>query len=185
MKNILSLFIGRMKWISLGVVGSVILLSIIFAYSASNTISPTYAMDEIIDVTPGIPVPPECAGMTFTNILYGVNGTNQPDLIFAGSSAAVINGNGGNDCIVGSDYGDNLSGGAGNDVILGRGGSDVLSGGNGSDTLYGGDGDDILAGENHQDYLYGEEGADILDGGNHRDTCDMGPGGYLEVSCEL
>ncbi len=101
------------------------------------------------------PTPPECAGMTFAEVIVGTEGD---DTIRAGNGRTLVFGLGGNDTIYG---------GNGKDCLVGGDGDDILVGGNGKDVLLGGEGDDTL---------YGGGDADVIDGGNGRDLLDGGPG---------
>ena len=91
--------------------------------------------------TPSPAVPPECAGMTFTQVIVGTAGD---DHIRAGNGGA---------------------------LVFGLGGNDTIEGGNGKDCLAGGPGEDTLIGGNGKDVLLSGEGSDHLDGGNGKDTC--------------
>lgn len=132
-------------------------------------------------------VPPECANMTFDNVIEGTAasdnlvGTPNRDLILAKGGSDYVDGKGGNDCIVGGNGSDYLLGGGGNDVLLGGAGSDALSGGNGDDKLYGGDGSDSLEGNAGDDYLNGQAGSDFANGGANTDTCIA----EAKTQCEL
>ncbi len=97
---------------------------------------------------PTPPIPTECRGMTFAQVIVGTDGD---DVIHAGNGGA---------------------------LVFGSGGDDAISGGNGKDCLVGGDGDDTLYGANGRDVLLGGEGNDACDGGAGTDLlidCESGP----------
>jgi len=143
--------------------------------------------------------PPECAGMTFDNVIVGsagpdnLTGTNKSDFIFGGGGDDVIDGGNSNDCIDGGDGDDTITGGNGNDVLLGGAGEDEINGDNGGDRIFGGEGNDTLYGDNAKDGVSGNGGNDYIDGGNGSDTIDGGSGsdtcvagiGDVLVGCEL
>ncbi|MHB8891845.1 MAG: signal peptidase I [Candidatus Limnocylindrales bacterium] len=117
------------------------------------------------------PTPPECAGMTFSEVIVGTEGD---DVIVAGNGGALVFGLGGNDT---------LSGGNGKDCIVGGDGNDTLVGGNGKDVLLGGEGNDTLHGDGDGDVLEGGNGKDLLNGGDDTDTC-YGTSKDVFVGCE-
>ncbi len=135
-----------------------------------------------VRVSTGVFAPPECAGMTFDNVITGTAGNDEitvsgstHDLIFGLGGNDKIDGGNGPDCIVGGEGDDELKGGNGDDVILGGPGNDEIEGGNGNDRLYGGDGDDEIE---------GEKGNDAIDGGPGRDDCEGGQGNDTTSNCE-
>jgi Ca2+-binding RTX toxin-like protein len=97
-----------------------------------------------------------------------IGGSNDNDLIFAGSGNDVIAALGGNDVALGL---------AGNDVIDGGAGNDVAVGGAGSDTLRGGLGTDRLGGGADRDRIHGGDGTDYIYGGNETTSGDSWLGG--------
>ena len=121
--------------------------------------------------TPTPPTPPECAGMTFAQVIVGTEGN---DTIHAGNGGALVFGLGGDDTIYGGNGKDCLVGGPGNDTLVGGNGKDVLLGGEGNDTLSGGGDGDVLEGGN---------GKDVLDGGDGNDAC-YGTSKDTFISCE-
>jgi Ca2+-binding RTX toxin-like protein len=138
-----------------------LLVSISLAAATSNDIPVTALEDTVIPIDFGQFAPPECAGMTFANVIRGnddIQGSDSNDLIFSVSGNNKVYGNGGNDCIVGGDGNEHIFGGDGNDVLLGGAGNDHLEGGNGNDTLWGGSGNDQLDGEDGEDTCWGEDG---------------------------
>ncbi len=118
----------------------------------------TVTVGPFVNPTPP-PTPPECAGMTFAQVIVGTSGD---DTIHAGNGGALIFGLGGNDTIYG---------GNGKDCLVGGDGNDLLAGGNGKDVLLGGDGDDVLHGGGDNDVAEGGNGKDSLDGGDGTDVC--------------
>lgn len=124
----------------------------------------------------------------YVNIILGnddsttLNGTNNPDIIFAEAGNDTVNAGNGNDKIYGGDGNDRLNAGSGNDVAYGGAGNDELYGDvgddtlNGDDILYGSEGNDALDGGEGNDALYGENGNDTLSGGTGDDILDGGAG---------
>lgn len=125
--------------------------------------------------------PPECAGMTFSNIREGTSGD---DLLHGTNEADLIFGYGGNDTIYGANQHDCLVGGPGDDVLDGGNGKDVLIGGTGRDTFDSGTGKDTLYGGPDDDMLLGRNAPDLLDGGAGFDTCTGGTGPDGILNCE-
>lgn len=130
-----------------------------------------------------------CNGLPATIIGDDTNntldGTDGPDVIFAGGGNDLVNGRGGDDVICGGDGNDSLIGGDGNDWLAGEAGDDGLGGGAGDDVLLGGDGQDTVAGGdgndeadggNDDDAVRGDAGQDIVRGGAGSDELDGGPG---------
>lgn len=118
------------------------------------------------------PVPSECSGMTFGQVIVGTPGD---DRFVAANGGALIFGLGGDDT---------LEGGNGKDCLVGGDGDDTLSGGNGKDVLLGGEGDDRLSGGGDDDTIGGANGRDLLDGGPGIDACDGGRGKDELIGCE-
>lgn len=126
------------------------------------TPSPTPSATPTATPTPSVsppPLPRECAGMTFAEILVGTAGD---DVIIAGNGGALVFGLGGNDT---------LRGGNGKDCLVGGDGDDIAVGGNGRDVLLGGAGNDALHGESDDDVVAGGNGRDLIDGGAGSDAC--------------
>lgn len=121
------------KTISLGItlLLTLILLSVVGAFAASNTVPFTRLDDDSNAITANDLKPSECSGINVSGV-YVVSGfgggSGGNDLILGTSSGDIIFGFGGDDCIVA---------GGGNDFILGGGGTDVCNGGAGSDTAFG------------------------------------------------
>ena len=141
----------RYRWILLGIVvglGLLILVPVLTAFTASNTVSSSRADKNSIGLGVNEVQPPECVGLGLTNIVdigAGQTGTGANDLIL---------GTPGNDT--------NIRGGAGNDCILGGGGNDRrlfiffwIPG------LFGEDGDDVLIGGPGLDACFGGAGNDL------------------------
>lgn len=85
-----------------------------------------------IALTPDILLNSVFRAITGQNVL---DGTENRDILFGGSTAITINAFGGNDMLAGSPAsGDFLNGGAGDDLLVFTGGEDTFSGGSGSDT---------------------------------------------------
>ncbi|MGD8457075.1 MAG: hypothetical protein PVF83_11875 [Anaerolineales bacterium] len=115
----------------------VIISTVGFAYSASNTVFPSQLADEIIYTSANDFKPPECAGLMLDRF----------DPKDAGSYGALVLGTAGNDNLDGDNStGDCIVGGAGNDKLQGKGGDDILIGGDGDDSLDGGQDTDICYG---------------------------------------
>jgi len=112
------------------------------------------------------PIPEECQGMTFSQVIVGTDGD---DTIHAGNGGALVFGLGGNDTIYGGNGKDCLVGGLGDDTLVGGNGKDVLLGGDGNDTLHGGGDEDVIEGGNGKDQIDGGDGTDACYGTN-KDT---------------
>lgn len=134
--------------------GLALLFLTLVALADANNVSESGADDQALAFTVPAPtdtpgdVPPECAGMTFDNVIYGagnISGTNHADLIFGSDGDDVIDAGNGDDCLVGLGGNDVLSGGRQGDVLLGGDGDDILDGGQHTDTCYGGAGNNIFA----------------------------------------
>ncbi|WP_051305918.1 retention module-containing protein [Desulfogranum mediterraneum] len=105
-----------------------------------------------------------------------VDGGEGNDVIFGEEGDDTISGGDGHDTLVGGSGNDSLSGGEGNDTLVGGDQNDALSGGPGDDTIHGGSGDDALAGDSGDDTLEGNDGADQLQGNAGADTISGGAG---------
>lgn len=136
--------------------GALILLILIagavFTAVAAAINLPTVRADQdTFNLTADDLKPPECNGITLTNIVdvgAGETGTPANDLILGtDKSDAEIRGGAGDDCIlggkgderqkIGKDWGPGLFGEEGNDVLIGGPGShDHCDGGVGTDTYY-------------------------------------------------
>jgi Ca2+-binding RTX toxin-like protein len=118
--------LNRLSW--LGFL-ALILAGIVSAFAAANSVQPSGAADRTFPIAPNDLRPPQCSGITLTNLVVGsgpLDGTNQNDLILGSSGPDTIRGRQGNDCILG---------GGGDDDLRGdQGASDVCIGGPGTDT---------------------------------------------------
>jgi RTX calcium-binding nonapeptide repeat (4 copies) len=119
------------------------ILPVMNASAASFADRASAALHINVGSWPTPPTPPECAGMTFTQVIVGTAGN---DTIQAGNGGALAFGLGGDDTIYGGSGKDCLVGGDGNDTLHGDGDGDALDGGNGTDLLDGGDGTDACYG---------------------------------------
>jgi Ca2+-binding RTX toxin-like protein len=150
----MSNFIGKVIRIIVVGVLALALLTIFSAVAASNTVPTTRADKNSIGINADTVKPPECNGITLTNIVdvgAGESGTAANDLILGTDKAdAEIRGGDGDDCILG---------GKGNERQ--KIGKDWYPG------LYGEDGDDVLIG-----------------GPGNKDHCDGGAGTDLYFTCE-
>jgi len=134
---------GLRHWLPVWVV-LLLWLGSMTARAASNVLpSPAGRLDDqVLPVDINQFKPPECAGITVTNLVVASDsgglfnvavGTEENDLILGTDGWDRLEGRGGDDCIVGGDGFDLLYGDAGNDVILGGAGLDYLDGGSGTD----------------------------------------------------
>ncbi len=73
------------------------------------------------------------SGLTATEPVTTLNGTNGDDTITGGEGADYLRGGTGHDVLDGAGGDDTLEGGSGNDVLTGGTGSDLVEGGNGDD----------------------------------------------------
>ncbi|MFL7869658.1 MAG: hypothetical protein AB8I58_12565 [Anaerolineales bacterium] len=121
------------------------------AVAAGNTV-PSFRVDQDnIGISADDVKPPECNGITLTNIVdvgAGETGTSANDLILGtDKNDEEIRGGAGDDCIlggkgnerqrIGTDWAPGLYGEDGNDVLIGGpGNSDYCDGGPGNDTYY-------------------------------------------------
>ena len=101
-----------------------VLVSVITAIAAANTIPPTRLDSQTKLITSNDVKPPSCASLDLRNIVSGsgtITGTNGNDLILGSAGDDTISGLGGDDCILGGDGNDRISGGDGNDICNGGG----------------------------------------------------------------
>lgn len=124
------------------VLTSLILLGVMNAFAATNTIPSTRLDDDSIAITADALKPSDCDSLNLTNIVVGGTGTA------------------GNDLVLGTAGNDNLRGGDGDDCIVGGAGNDTLQGQKNDDILLGGDGDDSLRGNQDTDICDGGAGTD-------------------------
>ena len=113
------------------------------------------------------------SGLGGDDILSGLAGRDE---IFGGSGNDLITGGDGNDTVFGEDGNDNISGNDGNDSLVGDSGRDDILGGDGDDIIDGGSGPDRLLGEAGNDNVSGGTGSDRLLGGDGDDTLSGGLG---------
>ena len=104
-----------------------ILISSIFAFTASNTIPESGIDDESQSVTANQIKPSACDGLTLGTIITDGNGSTGNDLVLGNTGANTLNGGDGNDCLVAGDGDDTLDGGLGTDVCIGGAGNDIFS----------------------------------------------------------
>ena len=147
----------------LGILLSAIVVVSYGAMAAANIVPPIGMVDTYLPtMTPNPPtptppspdIPPECAGMTFNQIIY------------LDSSAEYF----------GSATSELIFGTSGNDIIHGGNGKDCLVGLDGNDTLYGDNANDVLIGGNGDDQLFGDRGG--------KDSCYGGPGNNTFTDCD-
>ncbi len=105
----------------------VVLMASISAAAAANTV-PASRLDSMSQgITLDDFIPTECT-MTIENVIVSnagtINGTNQNDLILAGTGNNNIRGRGGDDCILGGGGNDTINGGVGYNVCFGGPGTD-------------------------------------------------------------
>jgi Ca2+-binding RTX toxin-like protein len=132
-------------------VAVVVIITVLSAVAAANTIPVTRADKVSIGITADTVKPDQCSGITLTNIVdigAGESGTSANDLILGTDKAdKEIRGGAGDDCIlggkgnerqkIGKDWVAGLYGEDGNDVLIGGpGNKDVCDGGAGTDTFY-------------------------------------------------
>lgn len=146
MKKVLQVFLTLLIGFAV-----VVVISVLTAVAASNTVSDSRAGEDQSSITGNDLKPAACAGINITNIVdvgAGESGTSGNDLILGtAGNDRVIRGRGGDDCILGGAGDDSrrlpfnfipgLYGGNGDDVLIGGPGYDACSGGNGSDTYIG------------------------------------------------
>lgn len=129
-----------------------VVITVLSAVAAANTVPVTRADRDTMSASANALKPPECNGITLTNIVdigAGETGTSANDLILGTDKAdAEIRGGAGDDCILGGKgnerqkiskvWGPGIFGEDGNDVIIGGPGTkDHCDGGPGNDTYYG------------------------------------------------
>jgi len=128
-----------------------VLLSVLGAFTAANTVPNTRADKNSISVTANTIKPSECSEIALTNIVdigAGETGTPANDLILGtNKDDKEIRGGAGDDCILGGkgnerqkpdkDWIPGIYGEGGNDVLIGGPGNhDICDGGTGTDTFY-------------------------------------------------
>ncbi len=132
------------------IIALVVITNVFNAVTASNTVPVTLADKNSYGLSANQLKPPQCSGITLTNIVdigAGQNGTDANDLILGTPGGdPLIWGGAGDDCILGGGGNDRrrvlifwlpgLFGGAGDDVLIGGPGLDSCFGGGGTDTYY-------------------------------------------------
>ncbi|TBN41999.1 heme peroxidase [Paracoccus subflavus] len=153
--------IGQMT--AQGVIGTFALAagsSSSFAMASDGTLSLVLPLG--VNQTHQLDVVFTTAGLSRTERLQVVTGSNAVDIFAGSANDDLVYGMGGNDVI---------TGGAGNDVLFGQAGADQLSGGDRRDTLAGGAGNDTVSGGAGDDlilFAWGN-GNDAVDGGDGTD----------------
>ena len=103
--------------------GLLVVVSIISADTASNSVPPTRLGQVDRAIGPNDLKPTACAALTLTRVVVGgagtLNGNNAAELLVGSPATTRINGNGGNDCIVGNAGIGRIDGNAGTDVCIG------------------------------------------------------------------
>ena len=108
--------------------GLAALALLVAAFAAANTVPATTVGQIQVPIGANDLKPPECAGITLTTVVAGVNGTNGNDLVHGTDAGETVKGNGGDDCLVAGGGNDALNGGAGTDVCVGGPGTDSFNG---------------------------------------------------------
>jgi hypothetical protein len=117
------------------VLGILLLVGIITAAAAANTVPPSRLADQTSAIDPLVSFrPTECDTLNLNNFVL---------CPAAGGDCHGGNGNS-RDLILGSQYDDNITAGNGNDCIVGGGGNDTINGGPGTDVCIGGPGTDTF-----------------------------------------
>ena len=127
-------------WMSASLV-TLITISVIFAFSAANTVPASKADYLTSAINANALKPTECAALNLTRVVIIARGdvpNNSNELILGTAAGETINGGGGADCIIGGGGDDTLLGGNGKDVLMGGPGNDAINGGGGADVCYGG-----------------------------------------------
>ena len=70
------------------------------AFAAANSVPATTVGQIQVPIGANDLKPPECAGITLTTVVAGVNGTNGNDLVLGTAAGETVKGNGGDDCLV-------------------------------------------------------------------------------------
>jgi Ca2+-binding RTX toxin-like protein len=128
--------------VSITLLLTMVLLSVVGAVAASNTVPFTRLDDDSFSITANDLKPSACNSLNLTTIVVGANGTTGNDLILGTSGNDSLMGSDGDDCIVGGGGDDALRGQKGNDILLGDDGNDTINGGQDTDVCNGGPGTD-------------------------------------------
>jgi Ca2+-binding RTX toxin-like protein len=128
----------RAPRIAVGSLVALVVISLMGASAAANTVPSTYAGQVDVPLSLSDLAPPQCAGMNLTRLQIGSSGSGGGNALILGTDGNdTLTGGGGNDCIVGGAGSDDIRGQGGNDVLLsGPGILDVLNGGGGFDLCY-------------------------------------------------
>lgn len=131
---------GRVLRLWAGLLAALVLLAAVGAVAAANTVPPTNIGLSNTPLAIAQLLPPECAGMPISSVIYSGTGGGGNELVLGSNTGpATISGGGGNDCVVGGSGNSTLRGDGGNDVLIaGPVFFVVLNGGGGFDTCYGG-----------------------------------------------
>lgn len=106
-------------------------LNIVVVMTATNTVPPSRAGNQVSDVMANDLKPAACDALDLTNVEGGsvtVTGTAANDLVLGSELLDSLGGEGGDDCLVGGSGADTLDGGAGNDICLSGDGTDIFVG---------------------------------------------------------
>jgi Ca2+-binding RTX toxin-like protein len=95
-----------------------ILLSAIFAFTASNTVPESGVDDESHAITANQLKPSACDGLNLGTIITDGNGSTGNDLVLGTAGIDTLDGGEGDDCLVAGDGLDACTGGAGTDVFV-------------------------------------------------------------------
>jgi len=121
---------------------SLIILGVMNAFAATNTVPSSRLDDNSIAITANDLKPSDCSSLNLTNIDTTGSGTAANDLVLGTAGDDSLQGSDGDDCIVGGGGNDTLQGGKGNDILLGQDGDDSLRGNQDTDICDGGNGTD-------------------------------------------
>lgn len=119
----------RLFRLSIVGLGSFLLVGVLFALTAANTVPATRAGLTSQSIGPNDLKPTDCAGITLTALVVGsgvFEGVAANELILGGPGADQIRGRDGDDCVLGGGGDDQLRGDAGTDVCIGGPGTDTL-----------------------------------------------------------
>jgi Ca2+-binding RTX toxin-like protein len=133
---------GRISKLGFLLLISLIVLGVLNAFAATNTVPSKRLDDDSIPITANALKPSDCSSLNLTNIVVAGSGTTANDLILGTAGNDNLQGSDGNDCIVGGDGDDSLRGQKGDDIVLGQGGNDSLRGNQDTDICDGGPGTD-------------------------------------------
>ena len=121
---------------------SLIILGVINAFAATNTVPSKRLDDDSLPITANDLKPSDCNSLNLTTIVVAASGTAGNDLILGTAGNDNLRGGDGDDCMVGGDGDDTLQGQKNNDIVLGQNGNDTLRGNQDIDICDGGPGTD-------------------------------------------